>query len=192
MSYPTGYQFDGLTWTTTYRYGVVDALYKSRRQTSDEEIINLVSAIQNTKPGAYPPEITEFLPTGSSGQITTDHDGNLWLFDYDLYKFSSDRFHNNAQSTDGIRNNEEPDIRQSNILNFGNEAVFYQLGKSPYRAQWSFGELFQVHSLIALDQEDRLWFYHAGQGLTMIDHEVSRNSGKIPRQRSFGRSNLFR
>jgi hypothetical protein len=186
MSNPSGYQFDGQTWSSRPdSYTVVDQLLFSRRSSkrNTPQIGPISSSDFSNRPfltrTLLPQNLYPSNPSYDNGHlITSDPNGMIWLYssNQDLYNLSDETLSIN----DGI---DDPDPKQSAVLGFGTKVIYFQDGKYPADIQRFLPESLQYYyddMPFTVDAQGRIWFYHPDKGLVLVDHGSANLLGRIP------------
>jgi ligand-binding sensor domain-containing protein len=159
----------------------VDELIASRQEGVDFFMITHAHSYHH-KPPEFTPGMIQMLPEPKGvSLITTDLKGTIWLSnDNEIFQFVDGGF-SQYIFNESLKTEEKAVISQSEVVNFGKEAYFYQPDKLPVHAYQALRDLIssQIQSPFAIDKKDRLYVY-LEEGLTILDHEKSQIIGRSP------------
>ena len=185
MSSPSGYHFDGKTWSHTYDYAAVDELLDARHQ-SDRQTLS-IGQFQQSGILDMPFETDVLLPFSLTHYrddvlITTDENGVIWLnAGVELFSNVNGVF-TNVRKALSRGDYIDPDLTQSAVLGFGKEALYYEVGKRPFRLYWVIQDAvgYDENRSITSDAQNRVWFYDSREGLVCVNQGEIQVLGRIP------------
>lgn len=173
---PRGMHFDGTKWTSS-SYTVVDELLDNRKTPAIYEIE--IGEIHPSYTTNWMFSQVQFLPAPIFGyhpniNLMADDEVDIWIAE------NGQLFNNKSGEFLLIADNrlEDSDVAKSDVMNFTDQILFYQEGKSALSLYWytsetflgSYNGAYPTGTYPTVDHKDRIWLYSPEHGLVMIDH----------------------